>query len=392
VTPTIAGARLVRACLIGAWAAGLGACSYFRSDSNLEPPAELVEFKASATVDEVWSRGLGTGPGKAFVKLDPYIGADAIYASDRKGHVYALDKSRGKILWQTKLKRGVSSGIGVGAGLVTLGAAKGELVALDQASGKQRWTASLSSEILARPAVDSGLVVVQTVDGKLTALAADSGERRWAQERTEPPLSLRGTSAPVALSGVVLAGFANGKIAAFQLKDGNMLWEIPVTEARGRSEIERLVDVDVQPLVAGKTLYAAAYQGKLIAFNLENGRIVWSRDVSTYSGMDSDGHNIYLTDESGGVLALDMNSGASVWKQDQLHGRSLSAPLVTGDYLAVGDFEGYVHWLARDDGHFVARYRPSHDAVLAPLLGEGDTVFVYSQSGELAALRLRAKN
>jgi outer membrane protein assembly factor BamB len=167
-----------------------------------------------------------------------------------------------------------------------------------------------------------------------------------------------------------------------------MLWEIPVAESHGRSEIERIVDVDVQGVVVGKVLYAAAYQGKLVAFNLESGRIVWSREISTYSGMDVDAGAIYLTDEKGNVMALDLNTGASLWQQESLHGRGLTAPSITGKYLAVADFEGYVHWLARDDGRFVARYRQSRSAILARPLADGDTLYVSSQNGGLSALQL----
>jgi outer membrane protein assembly factor BamB len=367
----------------------LSACSWLKGDdSSIAPPAGLVDIAQPAPVATLWSRDLGAGAGQRFLKLDASVADAAIYASDRKGHVYALEKDSGRVLWDTRLKMDISAGVGLGDGLVLLGTSKGELIALAKDSGKRQWTASLSSEILARPAVDLGVVVAQTVDGKVFALATADGKQLWRQERSEPALSLRGTSAPLAIGGIVLTGFASGKLSAFQLKDGHMLWEIPVAEPHGRSEIERLVDVDVQPVVVGKHMYAAAYQGKMIAFDLETGRILWSRDVSTYSGMDADANNIYVTDEKDTVLALDMNSGATVWKQEQMHGRQLSAPTVSGDAIVVGDFEGYVHWLSRTDGHFIARSRPSRDAVLSKPLADGNVLYVYSQDGRLSALRL----
>lgn len=370
----------------------VSACSWLKGgESNIEPPAALVDFHASATVKETWSRDIGAGAGKYFLKLQPFVAGTTIYATDSRGRVSALEKETGRVLWEARLKNKISAGVGLGDGLVLVGTAKGELIALAQDSGKQLWNTSLSSEILAPAAVDLGTVVAQTVDGKIFALSAADGQILWRQERSEPALSLRGTSAPFAIGGIVLTGFASGKLAAFQLKDGHVLWEIPVAEQRGRSEIERLVDVDVQPLVVDKLLYAAAYQGKLIAFNLENGRIVWSRDISAYSGMDADTSNIYITDDKGTVLALDIHTGATLWKQDKLHDRALSAPVVTGDYIAVGDFEGYVHWLARADGQFVARYRSARAAVLAKPVADAAHLYVYSQNGTLSALHVVAK-
>ncbi len=370
----------------------LSACSWFRGgDSTIAPPAELVDITQPASVERIWSRDLGAGAGKRYLKLDAGVQDAAIYASDRKGHVYALEKQSGRIRWETKLKLNISAGVGVGDGLVLVGNSKGELIALSKDDGKQQWVANLTSEILARPAVDLGTVVAQTVDGKVFALAVADGKQLWRQERSEPALSLRGTSAPLAVGGIVLTGFASGKLSAFQLKDGHMLWEIPVAEPHGRSEIERLVDVDVQPLVVGKHLFAAAYQGKMIAFDLESGRILWSREVSTYSGLDADATNIYVTDEQDTVMALDMNTGATVWKQEQLHGRRLSAPTVSGEAVAVGDFEGYVHWLARTDGRFLARNRPSRAAILSKPVADADHLYVYSQDGKLTAVHLRTQ-
>lgn len=373
-------------------ATGVSACSWLKGgESNIDPPAALVDFRASVAVKEIWSRDIGAGAGKYFLKLQPSVAGAAIYASDSRGRVSALEKETGRVLWEVRLKNKISAGVSLGDDLVLVATSKGELMALAQGSGKRLWTASLASEILSPPAIDLGTVVAQTVDGKVHALSAADGQPLWLQERNEPALSLRGTSAPLALGGIVLTGFASGKLAAFQLKDGHVLWEIPVAEPRGRSEIERLVDVDVQALVVDKLLYTAAYQGKLIAFDLENGRIIWSRDLSTYSGMDSDTNNIYITDDKGTVLALDIHTGATVWKQEQLRDRALSAPVVTGDYVVVGDFEGYVHWLARADGQFAARYRPARAAILAKPVADAGHLYVYSQNGKLSALRLVAK-
>jgi len=230
--------------------------------------------------------------------------------------------------------------------------------------------------------------VVQTADGKLTGLSAADGKRLWVYERTEPALSLHGTAAPVIVGDIVLAGFASGKIVGLQIHDGKLLWEMPVAQPHGRNEIERLVDVDASPIVVGKVIFAASYQGKIIAVDFQTGRVLWSRDVSTYTGMDADTRNVYLTDDQGEVLAFDQRTGASVWRQEHLRARQLSAPRYFDGLVAVGDFEGYVHWLSADDGHFVARYRASHSPIRAQPLAGHDMIYVCSLSDTLDALRL----
>lgn len=367
---------------------GCGITSWFTGgESNVEPPTPLVELSPAATVTTLWSESVSSGSGKAVIKLTPVVSDGVIYISDGAGRVQAFDAASGKRLWETELKLPVTAGVGLGEGLVLVGSKKGHVVALARDSGKPLWTGALSSEILAPPAVAEGVVVVQAVDGRVSGLSATSGERLWSVERSEPPLSLRGTSAPVILAGVVLTGFASGKLAAIGLKDGRLIWEIPIAQARGRSEIERLVDVDSKPLVVGKVLFAAAFQGKIVAVNLENGRILWSRDVSTYNDLDADPSNLYLTDEKGEVLALDLNTGATVWKQDKLRARFPSAPTTVGPHLAMGDFDGYVHWLARDDGRFIARHRASGAVRVKPAADKG-RLYVLSQTGALSALQV----
>ena len=353
-----------------------------------EEPAQLKEFTAERSVKELWSADSGASSVKKAVTLWPALNADVIYTSDPKGRVTAFAADSGRALWRSRLRQPVTGAVAAGNGLAVVATKKGEVIALDGHDGHRLWSSLLSSEVLAPAAIQAGVVVVQTVDGKLTGLSAADGKRLWLYERSEPPLSLYGTAAPEIVGDIVLAGFASGKIAALQIKDGKLLWEMPVALPHGRNEVERLVDVDASPLVVRNVLFAASYQGKIIAVDMQTGRILWSRDASTYTGMDADSNNIYLTDDHGNVMALDQRSGASVWKQEQLRARQLNAPRYIDGLVAVGDFEGYVHWLASDDGHFVARFRVSHSAVRAPTLASHDTLYVSSQSGELAALRL----
>jgi outer membrane protein assembly factor BamB len=353
-----------------------------------EPPAELKPFSATLRVTKVWSVAVGASAVNKGVILSPRLDGNRLYDSDPKGEVSAYAADTGQRLWRTALDRPVTGATAAAEGLVVVATKKGEVVALAAADGRLRWIATVTSEVLAPAAIHAGVVVVQSADGKLTAFSAADGKRLWVYERTEPPLSLYGTAAPVVVGDVVLTGFASGKIVGVQLRDGKLLWEIPVAQPRGRNEIERLVDVDASPLVVGGTLYAASYQGKIIAVDLQSGRILWSREVSTDTGLAADSKNVYLTDEHGEVIALDQRTGASVWRQEQLRGRGLSAPCYDEGLVAVGDFEGYVHWLSAEDGRFLARYRASHSPIRAQPLAADGLFYLSSQSETLEALRL----
>jgi outer membrane protein assembly factor BamB len=356
-----------------------------------EEPAKLQDFSAEKRVKEVWTADAGASAVKKSVILTPYLDGDVIYTADPKGRVRAFAADSGRHLWRVSLKKPVTGAVAAGDGLVVVATKDGEVIALDKADGHRLWTSSVSSEVLSPVAIHEGVVVVQSVDGKLAGLSARDGKRSWIYERLEPALSLYGTSAPVTTQNIVLTGFASGKIVAIQIKDGKPLWEMPVAQPRGRNEVERLVDVDASPVIAGKLLFAASYQGKIIAVDMQTGRILWSRDVSTYTGMDVDANNVYLTDADGEVIAYDQRTGASVWKQEHLRARQLNAPRYMDGTVAVGDFEGYVHWLSSDDGHFVARYRVNRSPIRSQALTGRGMIYVFSQSGKLAALRLENK-
>jgi len=365
----------------------LTSCSWFGS-AEVDAPAALAVFKPEVAVTELWSVSTGTGPGHHYLKLAPVLHGNTIYVVDTKGRVRALAQDSGKELWRTNLDLEVTGGVGFGDDLVLVATRKGAVVALDANQGQVLWRAQVTSEVLAPPAAESGVVVVQSVDGRLTGFAATTGKRLWSVDRSEPALSLRGTATPVIVPGAVLTGFASGKILAVGLQNGRVLWETPVAQAQGRSEIERLIDVDVPMLVSGRLLVAAAYQGKIVSVNMENGRLLWSREISTHSALAADNANVYVSDARGQVVALDLRTGATVWKQDKMALRGLSAPVVTDNAVAVADFEGYVHWLAREDGRFLARARVARAAVLAAPIADGATLYVSTQNGYLAALRL----
>jgi outer membrane protein assembly factor BamB len=347
-----------------------------------------VEFTPEMEVRELWTVDVGSLAGKFDARLAPVIDAKTIYVTNAKGLVHALAADSGRLLWETDTGMSVTGATGVGEGLIVVGTRKGEVVALDAGSGERRWSGKVSSEVQAPPAIGKGMVVVQTVDGKIVGLNANDGKPLWVFDRSEPALSLHGTSTPVVAADFVLAGFANGKIVALQLKDGKLLWEYTVAQPRGRNEIERLVDVDSSALLWGDTLFAVAYQGRGIAVDLRTGRELWTRDVSSYAGLDADRGAVFIADDKGRVLAFDQRAGASLWRQEKLRGRGLSAPVLHDKAVVVGDFEGYLHWLARDDGHFVARYRLDSAPIQIRGIGDGATLYVAAQSGRLSALQL----
>lgn len=357
-----------------------------------EPPAPLPDFTPQVQVQELWSAGVGGVPDKLPVRLVPHLDGNAIYAADMRGRVTALAADSGRRLWETNINLTVTGATGVGEGLVVVGGHKGQVVALNREDGKQAWSATVSSSVMSPPVAHAGVVVVQTVDGKLTGLAVADGKRLWVYERSEPALSLIGTAAPIVVDDFVLSGFASGKIVALNIKDGRALWEFTVSHPRGRNEVERMVDVDAPLLIVRDTLYAASYQGKIVAVDMRaSGRLLWTRDVSTFSGMDAGRGNIYLSDEKGHVIALDQTTGASVWKQEKLRGRNLSAPAYINGYVVVGDYQGYSHWLSAEDGSFVARYRVGSDAVTARGIPGAQALYVLNQGGSLAALQPRTR-
>lgn len=352
-----------------------------------ETPAPLPDFAAAFDVKRAWSAAIGART-RDYLGLVPRADDGMVYAAGPRGRVSAFMAATGRLKWETDLRAAIGGGVGLGENLLAVGTRGGQVIALERDTGKHLWTASVSSEVLAPPAVAGGFVVVQTVDGRLFGLAAADGKRVWVYERTEPALSLRGTHTPVILADAVLAGFASGRLIALGLEDGGPLWEATVSQPRGRNEIERLVDVDAAPLVFPDAIYAASYQGKLVAINPRSGAVIWSRDVSTYTGLATDGVNLYLTDDKSHVLAFDRQTGASVWRQDALRGRRLSAPVVYRDFVVFADYAGYVHWLAREDGRFVARHRVESAPVRAPAAIADETLLVATTSGTLSALRL----
>jgi len=372
---------------------GLSACGgipWFSGKGSKETdPAKLEPIEETVTVSRLWSTDVGDLDDAQYLRLVPVLSEGKIFAADIRGRVGAFDPQSGKRLWQTELKDAVSGATGSAEGVVLLGTANGRALALDAATGAQEWSAQLSSEILSPPTGRSGIVVVRTIDGRVFGLDAATGQKRWIYERSVPSLSLRGTGAPLVYEDVVLTGFASGKIVANELRTGRVRWELTVGEARGRSEIERLVDVDAQPRVADGTMYVGAYQGNVLAVSIETGRAQWSRAVSTLGEIGLSPAKLFVTESTGHILALDRATGATVWTQEGLRGRSLSGPVAVGGHVVVVDRDGYLHVLSMDSGRLVGRTKISSGSRGASPVVEGNRLFILEPGGDLVAYSLQ---
>lgn len=358
--------------------------NYFSGEDNSEPPAPLVEFEQKANIITRWDKDVG-GTDEQYLKLNPAVTEDRIYTVSREGQVEAVSLENGRTLWSRDTDEPLSSAAGVGAGLVLVGTSNGKLIALDQKSGEIRWKKRVSSEILAAPQADQGIVVVRTVDGKLTGLGAEGGDQLWVFDRSVPALSLRGTSAPVIYEGYIVAGFDAGRLLALELTTGKPVWETRIAVGTGRSELERMVDIDSTPVIHNDIIYVSTFQGRLAAVSVQGGRILWTRDIPSHAGLTVSDENIFITDDRGHVWALEQVSGASVWKQEALQARATSAPALVGPYVAVGGVEGHVHWMDRQTGEFVARTRIDESPIIAEPVTVGETVYFYSTAGSLTA-------
>jgi outer membrane protein assembly factor BamB len=359
------------------------------SNSSKElPPAELPDFTAEVKLQSEWDRSVGNGQGESYNLLTPAVDGDHIYAADAEGIVMAMDRFTGDVLWKQDLERPVSGAIGVGAGLVVLGTLKGEVIALDQSTGEQKWLSLVSSEVLSAPAVNSDVVVVQTQDDRLIAFEASSGNQRWNYQNPPAVLTLRGTSAPVLSSRLAIAGFSTGKVVAVDLSNGVPVWEQRVAVPQGRSELDRVVDIDGNLLLVDDTLYVVSYQGRVAGLDANSGQMLWQRDASSYVGLAQGLGSVYVSLANGSVEGVDERSASALWSNDALARRQLSAPAVFSSYVAVGDFEGYLHLVSQVDGHFVAREHIDSDGLRVRPLVVGDWMYVFGNSGELVALTI----
>jgi outer membrane protein assembly factor BamB len=367
---------------------GVAACD---KDKDPDPPAELTDIVATRKVDQLWSVGLGGDSENLRLALRPIVVEGAVYAASHDGEVVSLNAGNGRSNWSVKTKLPLAAGPEVGAGLVILGSSDGDVIALDAATGQQRWRKAVNSEVLARPAVVNDLVIVRTVDGHLEGLSLADGSTRWAVDEQVPRLSLRGTASPVIAGDRVIAGFDNGRVLAIEARNGEVLWDTIVNAPHGRTELERLSDIDSPAHVAGDDIFVVGFQGRVAMLALDSGQIWWARDSSSYRGFSMDDDNIYLTNSDSVVVAMKRTDGSVVWEQSKLRRRGLTAPALDGDSLMIGDFEGYVHWLDKSTGEIVARHKTDGERITNAAIADDGKTYVQTDSGKLIAFKSTPK-
>ncbi len=361
----------------------------FGEDEDPRAPAELLDVGSDITINRNWRINVGNGQGDNYKKLTPVVDGGFVFAASDDGEILAVNNINGELMWQTEVETSITGGVGAGDGIVMIGTEAAELIVFNQSNGEEVWRASVSSEILSQPKTNGDIVVAQTVDGKLIALNREDGVQRWTYETTLPALTLRGTSSPVLTSeGTVVAGFSNGILVSVAAEDGVYVWEERVAVPDGQYDIERVIDVDGELLVDGSRILAASYQGNLMAFDTASGQIVWGMEASSYHGMDQGFGNIYYSDDKSHLIALRNNSSDVIWQNEELQYRDLTAPKTISNYVAIADYEGYLHLVSQIDGRIVGRTRIDNDGIRSNLIDDDGKLIVYGNSGSLVSLTI----
>ena len=348
--------------------------------------AELVKFEARASMRVVWQASVGNAQNRGFY---PATIGNTVYAGGASGQIAGFNANTGAQLLRFEAGTPLSGGVGFGSGLIVVGTARGEVLAFEP-TGKPVWKVQLTGEVLSPPAGAEGLIVVRTGDGRIYGLNAADGKQRWVYQRALPPLAVRSYAGIVVDRGAVFAGFPGGRLVAIALQNGNVGWESVVALPKGTTELERVTDVTSFPVLDGAQVCAVAFQGRVACFDVQRGELMWARDVSSIAGMGMDARNVYVTDERGAVQAYDRRAGSGLWKQDKLQGRWATAPLALGRYVIVGDYQGYVHVMSRDDGAFVVRISTDGSPIQVPPIAiDLSTFLVQTRRGGVFAINVQ---
>lgn len=375
----------------------ISACA---DEANLEQPTPLVPFYSKQYLDVSWHMSTGAGTEEQYLFLQPLILKHIAVTVSRDGAINIIGLDTGRIEEDIELDTVISAGVGGNESVWLVATRDAHVIAVDAKRRIELWRTRVSSEVLARPVIHRNAAIVRTIDGKILSLDLQSGKIRWQYQRAIPDLTLRGTSAPVVTRDRIFAGLADGRLIALSPETGEVIWDAALATPTGRSEIQRLVDIDGDAVLYGRVLYAASYQGRIAAIDVLRGQFLWARDFSTHTGVVLDDKVLYSSDDKGNIWALDRLNGATIWKQEKLAYRNVTRPTIIGnDYLAVGDFEGYVHILSRYDGHFVARYQLGQfdhtgwdlaTGIIVPPIARGDNrLAVVTRGGIAYVLTLR---
>jgi outer membrane protein assembly factor BamB len=365
----------------------INGCSGFFDKDNTPPPTPLTKFNPEVQPRLLWSTSAGRGNDDDYLKMNPALTDTAIFTASSKGTVTSINKLTGHTNWKTNTGFSFSAGPGAGDGIVVVGSRKGDVIALQQADGRQLWRIAVPGEILANPAVGEGVVVIKAVDGYTRALSVSDGHELWSFQQVEPSLILRGASTPVIRGRYLIVGFANGNLAKLNLHDGQMFWLQTIAIPEGAFAIQGMIDIDANPVLFDHHIYVATYQGKIASLDWTSGRILWNHDISSYTGMIADSNTVFISDAKSYVWAFGADNGLVNWRQDKLAARTASGPASMGDYVVVGDAEGYLHWLSKRDGHFAARVKVGSAIYAAPVV-ENNVLYVLTNNGNLSAYTL----
>ena len=367
----------------------LAGCSLFGGKDDDLPPAELLDFKQTLDLKKVWSAKVGKGSELLRLSLIPVGDGVRVYTASSNGVVSAFNPDNGKPVWRSELKLALTAGPGLGENIVVVASMDGDVVALNAVDGSELWRTNVVGESLAVPLITETGVVVYTIDGRLRMLSLFDGVERWSMEQDQPILTLRGSSSPIIVGNTVLVGFDNGRLIALDQATGNTEWEAMMSPPSGRSDLERLADVDGRLQAVDQDVYASGYQGRVASLAAESGQILWARDISTSVGIGADWTNIYVAADDGELVALARRNGGDVWRSEALLRREPTAPTSFDLTIAVGDFDGYLHFFSNVDGHPVARVRVGKGKVSGAPVVIGSRLYVQSENGSMDVFEVR---
>ena len=363
----------------------LASCSLFGDKDEELEPKELVKFESTLKIKRLWSTKVGGDSEFLLVGLRPAGDGNLIYAASQDGKVVAIEPDTGKPRWKTNLEIELSAGPGVNEGVLAVATKDGSVILLDAGTGVEQWRSFVGGEILAQPLIKDDVVVVQTIDNRLIALARFDGRQRWEIEQTMPALTMRGASSPMLIGSLIIAGFDNGRLAAVNIETGDIEWDSMLALPTGRSDLDRLADIDGAIAIVGQDIYAAGYHGRIASIAAESGQVLWSREISSHSGMAADWNSVYTTRDDGEVIALTRINGAESWRNDDLLRRDPTLPIPFHTTVVVGDFEGYLHFFSSIDGAPVARLRQGKKAISSDPRVVANRLYVQSDNGSVAA-------